>query len=328
MISRWIWAVTSAPEVVKLPQVLRVGLVDASNPNAPLQRATSSTTTWFPYQLKLSAKFPGGVRMSGFDAFLNDVQPDLFIPGYSGNRDGNPVTWSYTGSNKVLTVGLSGATGTDAGSGARIERSARTPVEATPAGQPAFAIVTSGDSRHSGDAVAHIKEVCDAIKANPGNRNWYFLRVTDLTATYKQYIKETGGTTLNQAYMKEVEASSEEKSEHSAYNVVDGRPRNGTRWASQSSDPQWISVDIGKVTNIDRVVLNWEAAYGKAYQIQVSTNGLNWTDVYSITNGDGGIDNISFAPTDARYVRMYGTQRGTTFGYSLWEFEVYASPVK
>jgi hypothetical protein len=48
-----------------------------------------------------------------------------------------------------------------------------------------------------------------------------------------------------------------------------------------------------------------------------------WTPIFSTTTGDGGIDSISFAPVSARYVRMYGTTRGTTYGYSLWEFEVY-----
>jgi hypothetical protein len=26
-----------------------------------------------------------------------------------------------------------------------------------------------------------------------------------------------------------------------------------------------------------------------------------------------------------RYVRMYGTQRATQYGYSLWEFQVYGT---
>ncbi len=263
-----------------------------------------------------------------YTRFINDAQPDLFIPGYSGNRNGNPVTWSRTGANKVLTVGLSGATGTDAGSGAMIERAARAPIEATPAGQPAFVIVTAGDSRHSGDSALHIKEAGDAIKANPGKRNWYFLRTTDLTATYQQYIKETGGACLNQAYMKKVVASSTEKSEHSTYNAVDGRGKNGTRWASESSDPQWIYVDLGEAKKVNHVVLSWEGAYAKAYQIQVSTDATNWTEVFSTTTGDGGTDDIRFAPAEARYVRMYGTQRGSGFGYSLWEFEVYATAAK
>jgi beta-galactosidase len=35
------------------------------------------------------------------------------------------------------------------------------------------------------------------------------------------------------------------------------------------------------------------------------------------------VENITFAPVSARYVRMYGTARATPYGYSLYEFEVY-----
>jgi len=106
-----------------------------------------------------------------------------------------------------------------------------------------------------------------------------------------------------------------------AENAVDGDIN--TRWGSDWSDPQWIYVDLGSVLPVSRVVLVWEAAYGKSYKIQVSTDAQNWTDVYSTTTGDGGTDDITFSSTNARYVRMYGTERGTGYGYSLWEFEVY-----
>jgi hypothetical protein len=36
------------------------------------------------------------------------------------------------------------------------------------------------------------------------------------------------------------------------------------------------------------------------------------------------VDNDTFAMTTARYVRMTGQKRGTGYGYSLYEFEVYA----
>ena len=65
-------------------------------------------------------------------------------------------------------------------------------------------------------------------------------------------------------------------------------------------------------------------AYGKGYQIQVSDNGTNWRTVYATSTGQPGTNSVSFAPTTARYVRMQGEQRGTWFGYSLYEFEVYA----
>jgi hypothetical protein len=95
-----------------------------------------------------------------------------------------------------------------------------------------------------------------------------------------------------------------------------------TRWASAWSDPQWIQVDLGEVYSITQVVLHWESAYASAYQVQVSTNGTDWTTVYSTTTGDGGADDLSVSGS-GRYVRMYGTARGTPWGYSLWEFEVY-----
>ena len=124
----------------------------------------------------------------------------------------------------------------------------------------------------------------------------------------------------NLALNKPVTASSVQ-SGLSAEASVDGEA--GTRWGSDWSDPQWIYVDLGSVMPVNRVVLNWEAAYGKSYKIQVSTDAENWTDVFSTTSGDGGIDDIVFQSINARYVRMYGTERGTGYGYSLWEFEVY-----
>src|ERR1019366_332563 len=100
-----------------------------------------------------------------------------------------------------------------------------------------------------------------------------------------------------------------------------------TRWSSaQNSDPQWIYVDLGGSYNINEVKLTWEAAYGKAYQIQVSNDATNWTTIYSTTNGAGGVNDITGLLGVGRYVRMYGTQHSTpSWGYSLWEFEVYGT---
>ncbi|MER8236336.1 discoidin domain-containing protein [Streptomyces sp. NPDC094049] len=105
---------------------------------------------------------------------------------------------------------------------------------------------------------------------------------------------------------------------------VDGD--SGTRWASvEGVDPQWIRVDLGAIHDISRVKLNWEAAYGKTYKVQTSNDGTTWTDIYSTSTADGGVDDLTTAGT-GRYVRLYGTTRGTPYGYSLWEFEVYGSP--
>ncbi|WP_334073363.1 MULTISPECIES: discoidin domain-containing protein [Paenibacillus] len=101
-----------------------------------------------------------------------------------------------------------------------------------------------------------------------------------------------------------------------------------SRWASnEGTDPEWIYVDLGSVQSVSGVKLKWEDAHATQFKIQVSSetggNPVNWTDVATVTNGDGGEDSFTFAPQNARYVRMYGTQRGTSYGYSLYEFEVY-----
>ncbi|MEV0822395.1 discoidin domain-containing protein [Nonomuraea rubra] len=96
-----------------------------------------------------------------------------------------------------------------------------------------------------------------------------------------------------------------------------------SRWASEWADPQWLRVDLGQVTAIKHVQLGWEAAYARAYQVQTSLNGTDWTPVFTTTAGDGGFDEIA-VNTSARYVRLNLTQRGTAYGYSLWEFGVYA----
>ena len=97
-----------------------------------------------------------------------------------------------------------------------------------------------------------------------------------------------------------------------------------TRWSSAFSDPQWLQVDLGSTATVSQVVLEWETAYATAFQIQTSADGTNWTTIYSTTTGTGGTQTLNVTGT-GRYVRMYGTQRATQYGYSLWEFQVYGT---
>ncbi|MET4921324.1 discoidin domain-containing protein [Streptomyces sp. PSRA5] len=108
----------------------------------------------------------------------------------------------------------------------------------------------------------------------------------------------------------------------SARSAVDGDP--GTRWSSAFADPQWIQIDLGASAEITRAVLNWEAAYGTAFRIEVSSDAQSWTVVHQTATGTGGTQNLAVSGT-GRYVRMYGTQRATAYGFSLWEFQVYGT---
>ena len=98
-----------------------------------------------------------------------------------------------------------------------------------------------------------------------------------------------------------------------------------TLWQSAASDNQWIHVDLGSLLQLTGVYLNWGPDFGLAYKIQVSTNAVTWTDIYTNNSGGGGIDRISVTAS-GRYVRMLGLQSGTGNGYDLFDFTVTVSP--
>ncbi|MFJ7727440.1 beta-N-acetylglucosaminidase domain-containing protein [Neobacillus sp. NPDC097160] len=127
----------------------------------------------------------------------------------------------------------------------------------------------------------------------------------------------------NIAEGKTATASSSEVSWLTPNLAVDGN--NNTRWASLYTDNQWISVDLGQVYSIDKVKLYWESAYGKQYKIQVSNDGSQWKDVYTELNSNGGTDVIQFPAVEARYVKMQGIKRSSSWGYSLYEISVFES---
>ena len=62
-------------------------------------------------------------------------------------------------------------------------------------------------------------------------------------------------------------SSTQDAADYPASAATDGDP--GSRWSSASSDPQWLKVDLGSPQQICRVGIAWEAAYAKAYKVQV-----------------------------------------------------------
>jgi hypothetical protein len=197
------------------------------------------------------------------------------------------------------------------------------------------AVATPAATVYPADSVCSAGDqwCADSIQQHPlggitdGQSNWQnrptFQQVV-------QYPAHRGDNIANLALGKTASASSQEchsvlwwtTCNYPPSQAVDGDM--GTRWSSNWDDDESITVDLGAAQPVGRVVLNWEAAYGKAYDIQVSTDGQNWTTVYATTTGAGGQDVDRFAVTNARYVRMQGVTRGTGWGYSLYEFQIFA----
>lgn len=96
-----------------------------------------------------------------------------------------------------------------------------------------------------------------------------------------------------------------------------------TRWASgQQSDDQWITVDLGDVYQVNKVVLYWES-YALEYKIQGSMDNKTFYDLYVEKSGQGNIEEKTFDAKPARYVKMQCVKSSSQYGSSLWEFQVY-----
>ena len=125
---------------------------------------------------------------------------------------------------------------------------------------------------------------------------------------------------VNIALNKTVTVSSIEKTGLEGKNAVDGN--FSTRWSSAFSDPQYISVDLGAIQSLKDIMLYWETAFGKSYQVQLSDDNVTYKTIFTESNGDGGIDKI-VTSEQCRYVKIVCLQRGTEWGYSLFEIVVH-----
>src|SRR5215469_201916 len=128
--------------------------------------------------------------------------------------------------------------------------------------------------------------------------------------------------TTNLALHQPTTASSIQGASWPASNATDGSL--STRWSSAFSDPQWLEVDLGTAQAVCQVVIHWETAYAKAFQVQTSNDNATWTPIFTTTVGTGGTQTLTITGS-GRYIRMYGTTRATQYGYSIYEFQVYAS---
>jgi len=156
------------------------------------------------------------------------------------------------------------------------------------------------------------------------------LTVTDnagMTGTDDVTVTVTQGTaSANLAFGHDVTASSTENGGTPAAAATDGDPT--TRWSSAATDNEWIYVDLGTTRTFSRVKILWETANGKDYLIRTANSASGpWTTIRDVRGNTDLINDHQGLTASGRYLRIEGITRGTAYGYSIFELEVYeASP--
>ncbi|SEH57085.1 MULTISPECIES: discoidin domain-containing protein [unclassified Leifsonia] len=99
-----------------------------------------------------------------------------------------------------------------------------------------------------------------------------------------------------------------------------------TRYSSGASltDGMWVQVDMGQEQTFDKVVVDSGSStsdYAPSADVQVSTDGTNWTTVGTIATGQP-VESVSFPSHTARYLRIVNTGSSGSW-WSIAELNVY-----
>ena len=114
----------------------------------------------------------------------------------------------------------------------------------------------------------------------------------------------------------------------SAVAAFDGNP--GTRWASDSVDPSWLEISWSAPVQACTVEISWENAQAAHYNIEGSNDGATWDHILYYDNSAATFGHVvthtmpAGTPTYSR-LRMYGIDRTTGWGYSIWTMAVYGA---
>ena len=142
-----------------------------------------------------------------------------------------------------------------------------------------------------------------------------------------EFLNQSEGpeNTGNRALGQEVTTSST-GGDTNAYDMVDYSM--DTAWQSDENDNQEIVVELDRVYQGKRAVLNWGAERAEAYTVATSVNGTDYTETMKEDNGSGEKDEIALQG-EIKFVKLTLTKKADEGkGYQMREFQVFADPVK
>ena len=106
------------------------------------------------------------------------------------------------------------------------------------------------------------------------------------------------------------------------------------KWCATGTPPHDLTIDLGKEMTVSQIALSHAEAGGegadmntKAYTISVSADGTEYTPVVTVTKNTAGETLDTFAPVNARYVKLSVVKptQGSDSAARIYEVQVYGS---
>ncbi|MFJ5233915.1 beta-N-acetylglucosaminidase domain-containing protein [Kitasatospora sp. NPDC088391] len=135
-------------------------------------------------------------------------------------------------------------------------------------------------------------------------------------------VPPTGGPDLARGASASSSGDASAKGPASA--VADGDPKSA--WTAPAQDDAWVQLRLPQPVRLGSAVLRWGASYASGYRVETSADGVEWTTVAVVENGQGGTETVRFDAPDVRYLRVQGISRASRYGYALAGIELYAVP--
>lgn len=167
----------------------------------------------------------------------------------------------------------------------------------------------------------------------PGTAYSYTVSAYDAAGNTSSLSNQVSVTTdvlpENIALNKTTSASGSEFGHESSL-AVDGIVSQSNWWGNNPY-PQWIMVDFGNTYDVNRVVVinYWDGARYYRYNIQASTDGVNWTTVVDFSSNTipatSTGNSFILSNVTARYMRVNMTYNSANVGVHIVEFEAYGT---
>ncbi|WP_177186629.1 discoidin domain-containing protein [Paenibacillus sp. CF384] len=138
----------------------------------------------------------------------------------------------------------------------------------------------------------------------------------------------------NLSFNKPATADSTCTVSQTAAKALDGSVANDSKWCSKSSN-RWLQIDLGSVKQVNQFIIKHASEGGetasyntKAYNIQVSNDGTNWSTAVKVTNNTRSITVDNIASVSARYIKLNVTTptQTTNTAARIFEFQVFGLP--
>ena len=97
-----------------------------------------------------------------------------------------------------------------------------------------------------------------------------------------------------------------------------------TNWRCKAgTSPAWLSIDFGYSKEIGGLVIDWRGKeYATAYDVLLSDDGMEWTTVYSVGDGNGGRDYVYLPEQEGRILKIVCKKSESAKGFAVAKLQV------